>query len=394
MDVKFSLSDNDEAIILWAEMPSMPNGSFYKSEYRNGSWQHPTSASDRVNASTNNAFLIDLAFNKNGDAIALWMEDGTDIYRWHYRNGSWGSKVLVTTNGALSIPTVKMNEAGHAIIAWADSTGLFVSEFNGTSWSAANELTAGDSSSFTDTAEVFLELSNNGNVVLGFLKDVGMERLVYRAYQASGVWSTPADVTDTVTTGGMDSRQLSVAISPSGRAAIYWLEGNLAGESYLYTQIYNGTSWGAKTLLDSDLVQYLDVRKIAINDLGQVVASYTSQATFTTKLKFYNGSSWSSMLDSGDADIYRLDILNNQAEILFITAAESVVRRTCSSSGCGSPSVVISRDGADPNFIMRVPMIVAKNSQRTIYIWQYNGDYSTRGLEVFSGTNYLIDPIL
>lgn len=394
MDVKVSLSDNDEAIMTWTDTSAAPDTSIYKSEYRDGSWQHPSSITDRINTKTTGMTLVvDLAFNKSGDAVLLWIEDGTDIYQWHYRNGKWESKELITSNGSLSIPRVKINDAGHAVISWADSTGLFVSKFNGTSWSVATELKAGDNSSFTGIADVFLDIAGSGDAILGFLKDVGAERLVYRAHLVGAVWSTPADVTDTLTTSGRDSRQLVVASSPSGRAIFYWLESDLSGEDLLYTQIYDGSSWGAKELLASDPTLNLDVGKVSISDLGQVAVSYLSQQTLSAILKFYNGSTWSSAVDSGDPEVYFLTAQNNQAEVFFLTAAEAVVSKTCSASGCNTGNVVIARDGGNPAMYTFVQPLMVKNSQRTIYIWYYSNDSTTRGLEVYSGTDYLIEPI-
>ena len=123
------MNDGGEAVIVWQQSDGS-NDQIFKSEYRSGSWIHPTGLSDNISPDGPLVFTPEVAMDTNGNAVITWRQhDGStyQIFKAEYRNGVW------TTPSSLSdsispdgeqayAPKVAMDHNSNAIITWCTVT--------------------------------------------------------------------------------------------------------------------------------------------------------------------------------------------------------------------------------------------------------------------------------
>jgi hypothetical protein len=81
-----AMDDNGNAIVEWSQYDrSYHSDSSYRqifiSEYRNGTWIHPSSVSDNISPDGQNAFGSHVAMDDNGNAIVVWRQPASYYYK-------------------------------------------------------------------------------------------------------------------------------------------------------------------------------------------------------------------------------------------------------------------------------------------------------------------------
>jgi len=131
---RVAMDDSGSALITWVQSDAN-DLQLFKSEYRGGTWTHPTSLTDNISPDNESVASADVAMDNLGNAIIAWRQfDGNRymIYKSEYRNSTlaWrhpvslldainpGSRSAVTTG-----PDVVMDDvgAGGALILWSQS---------------------------------------------------------------------------------------------------------------------------------------------------------------------------------------------------------------------------------------------------------------------------------
>jgi hypothetical protein len=97
-----AMDNNGNAIIVWAQLDDV-KGKIFKSEYRNGTWTHPTSRTDHISLDGQWAGNPQVAMDNNGNAIIAWYQidgGGTNgqIFKSEYRNGAWHHPANIADN--------------------------------------------------------------------------------------------------------------------------------------------------------------------------------------------------------------------------------------------------------------------------------------------------------
>jgi hypothetical protein len=133
------MDNNDNAIIVWRQYDGS-HDQIFKSEYRNGSWSHPTDLSDNISPDVN-AIALKVAMDDNGNAIIVWNQgDGShnQIFKSEYRNESWIHPTGLSDNISLDGYSaegvqVAMDNNDNARIVWQQYVSgkyyIFMSEF-------------------------------------------------------------------------------------------------------------------------------------------------------------------------------------------------------------------------------------------------------------------------
>jgi hypothetical protein len=83
-----AMDDNGEAVIVWTQLDENYNAQVFKSEYRNGSWTHPSGLSDNISPDGSFADFPQVAVDKNGNAIIVWYQNAGSsfhIFKSEYR---------------------------------------------------------------------------------------------------------------------------------------------------------------------------------------------------------------------------------------------------------------------------------------------------------------------
>ncbi len=141
---ELAMDDNGNAIIVWAQSDGSKSRIF-KSEYRNGSWTDPADLSAGISPPQSNAFSPAVAMDNDGNAIIVWgqYDDGVkyQVFKSEYRNGTWTHPSTIVDNispdGTHTAGFgVVMDHHGNAIISWLQEVStithvnsVFLSEY-------------------------------------------------------------------------------------------------------------------------------------------------------------------------------------------------------------------------------------------------------------------------
>ncbi|MFC1745538.1 Ig-like domain-containing protein [Candidatus Riflebacteria bacterium] len=148
-----AMNDNGNAIIVWQQKDGS-KGQIFKSEYRNGAWTHPANLADNISPDGQGAsYFVTVEMDNNDNAIIAWFQtNGThyQVFKSEYRNGSWTHPSSISDNispdGQPAYYThVAMDNNDNAIIGWRQSDGsnnqIFKSEYRHGSWTHPSGLT-------------------------------------------------------------------------------------------------------------------------------------------------------------------------------------------------------------------------------------------------------------
>ena len=139
-----SMDNSNSAIIVWNQNVTGIQ-SLFKSEYRNGKWTHPSGLEDNFSPCGDHTNYPQVAMDNNGNAIISWNQSygsRKNIYKSEFRNGSWDHPNIddyISPEGtkAYLSPQISMNKSGNAIIVWVqydsnDIKQIFFSEYRAT----------------------------------------------------------------------------------------------------------------------------------------------------------------------------------------------------------------------------------------------------------------------
>jgi hypothetical protein len=249
-----AISDNGDAVVVWQMNTSWtsPCGNvtfqcshIYMSEYRNGSWTHPTDINDYIDpANTNNVSQTPtVAMDSSGNTIIVWRNFAGGVYKSEYRNGSWVHPQNISDDIPLSYwnPTVAMDDNGNALIVWqgVDSiynNRIYLSEYRNGAWSHPSNLNTDAINppgqacpGITCSIPVKIAMDNNDNAIVVWDQRTTSysdysDGSIYKSEYRNGAWTHPADVDDKVSLGSdLDwARYPEVAMDDNGNALIIW----------------------------------------------------------------------------------------------------------------------------------------------------------------------------
>lgn len=188
-DPELSINAQGEAIIVW-EQSDGNDDQIFMSHYKNGSWTHPEDLMDNISVDGEDANDPEVALNNNGDAIIIWNQDNDmsdeQIFMSEYRNGSWThpsslSDYISPSDGENADDgMVVMDDSGEAIIVWEqedsdENDRVFMSEYRNGKWthpSNINDHISPGSSEAQDPRPVMLK---NGKAFITWEQEDDME---------------------------------------------------------------------------------------------------------------------------------------------------------------------------------------------------------------------------
>lgn len=230
------LDDSGQSIIVWRQLNNVNRNSIFKAEYRLGVWTYPASTADFISNAATNAFDPEVAMDNDGQAIIVWRQlDGLggnfQVYKAEYRLGAWsfpvnlGDNISVDTTNALN-PEVSMDDNGQAVIVWYQNNGLnnmaYRAEYRLGAWSFPAVLGDHYSPAGQDVGSPKIDL-NNSNQALGVWKQSdGVNQQTFRSEYRSGAWTDPADIADNISLDLQDIDAPRGALSNHCSAVIAW----------------------------------------------------------------------------------------------------------------------------------------------------------------------------
>jgi hypothetical protein len=236
-----AMSSNGDTIIVWDQQDASGIWQIFKSEYRNHTWTHPTSLSDNISPDGWDARLPQVAMDNNGNAIIVWHQyDGSSnvrIFKSEYRNGTWTHPSGLSDNispygTSAEIPDVAMDSCGNAIITWRqiDESGklqIFKSEFRDGHWTHPSSISDHISPNGTSVSYVKVVMDASCSAIITWFQSDGIYQQAYKCEYRNGSWTCPNDPSDHISPGGSNAYGTyapSVALDGNGNAIIVWIQ--------------------------------------------------------------------------------------------------------------------------------------------------------------------------
>jgi hypothetical protein len=208
----------------------------YKSEYRSGVWTHPTTTSDAFSLTGSHSYGQQAAVDDNGNAIVVWVQSATGIYKSEYRSGVWthpttsADRINPVGTTDANVPRVAMDNNGNAIIVWQQSDGantqVYLREYRNSAWSTAPTLTTRFSFTGWNAGQPDVAMDNNGNAIVVWHQSNGTNTQIYKREYRGGNWSAVPAVTSNISPAGQDAFGPRVAMDDLGTAVITWSQRN------------------------------------------------------------------------------------------------------------------------------------------------------------------------
>jgi uncharacterized protein YpmB len=253
-----AMGNNGNAIIVWHQSNGT-NEQIFKSEYRGGVWDHPSSLSDYISPNGQDAYNPQVAMDNNGNAIIVWYQhDESNIYqifKSEYRDGLWhypsSLSDHISPDGQHAwYPQVAMDSNGNAIIVWYQSDGtnlqIFKSEYREGAWHNSASLSSNTSTARQqlvakegvtiifdsviispngqDATFPQVAMDNKGNAIIVWSQSDGAVYQIFKSEYRNGAWINPSSLADNISPDGQSAFYPQVAMDNNGNAIIVWYQ--------------------------------------------------------------------------------------------------------------------------------------------------------------------------
>jgi len=239
-----AMDNNGNAIIVWFQSDGAKN-QIFMSEYRSGAWTNPSSLSDNISPDGQDAADPQVAMNDNDNAIIVWYQydkANWQIFKSEYRNGTWKHPTSLGTNISpdgqdAAGPQVAMDNNNNAIIVWYQYDGtydrIFKSEYRSSAWKNPTSLSDNISPDGQSALYPQVAMDNNGNTIITWQQSDGLNWQICKSEFRSGAWTHPTSPSDNISPDGRDAEYPQVAMDNNGNAIIVWYQSDGS-----YSQIF------------------------------------------------------------------------------------------------------------------------------------------------------------
>jgi hypothetical protein len=283
---------------------------------RDGAWG---SAELIQSDGTKSAYSPQIAFDSNGNAIAVWHQsDGTRSNIWadRYEVGSgWGNAELIENDdaGGAYLPQIAFDATGNAIAVWHQSDGTSSSiranrYVAGSGWGSA-EIIRSYGGGLGEAHSPQIAMDPNGNAIAVWSElDVGYlhDDIWAKRYVAGSGWGSAEPIEDDDAGGAYGAH---VAVDANGNAIAVWSQHD--GTRYnVWSNHYRvGSGWGSAELIESDNAGDAGgdpPPQIAMDANGDAIAVWSQHDGTRWNIwanRYRAGSGWGSaeLIESDDA---------------------------------------------------------------------------------------------
>lgn len=219
---QIAIDKNGNAVAIWIENTAI------RSSRRpvNGSW------SSAVTISGTNASNINLVSDTDGNATAVWLENGVVKAAGRTLNGNWSNSTALSNNNASS-PTLCVDNDGDVIAAWTRNGNVEASvKPFGSNWHTKSTLSS------NDAARPAIAIGGDGNDTKAVLvwqgtSSDGSDAIFSAAKLINGPWTSPVQISRK----GQNSVQPNVAVDPNGNALAIWYAYDYDGVNYSHVVV-------------------------------------------------------------------------------------------------------------------------------------------------------------
>jgi len=221
-----------------------------------------------------NALWPQIAFDNNGNALAVWTQDDgsrTNIMANRFGGSGWESAGLIETDNAGDAlwPQIAFDSSGKAIAVWAQSDGarynIRANRFNGVTWGTVERV---ETDNTRDAFGPQIAVDNNGNALVLWGQYDG-SRTNIRANRFNGADWGIAGLIETNNAGNAFGPQVTFDIS--GNAFAVWVQND--GTRYnIQANRFDGSAWGNAELIEADNAGDAFRPQIALDNNGNAIA--------------------------------------------------------------------------------------------------------------------------
>jgi YD repeat-containing protein len=276
------------------------NGNLFAERYASatGTWSAPVLLDTQYQTVASPSLAVDAA----GNAVVGWVQsDGTAqsayVARYSASGGTWSAPVsLESTSNAVATAAgsiVTASNGTYGAVAWVQSDGtvnrLYASRWNGTSWSAATIVDAGNGNA---SAQPAVGIDASGNMTVLWQQSNGTANAIYsnRFSNSSGTWGGATQLSASSSTAANNAQ---IRLDSSGNAFAIWRQGGNLFERHYATS--SGT-WSTQTTLSVN-TNAISAPSLSVDAAGNALAAWiqsngTTPVVYATRFSA-SGGTWS-----------------------------------------------------------------------------------------------------
>jgi hypothetical protein len=348
----------------------------------NASWSFTTAEGtwgthELIETNTGSALEPQIAFDSNGNAIAVWKQDDGGITKIHanrFDGTDWGTaKLIGNTTGYALEPQVAVDSNGNAIAVWSQNdskqsdskTSIYANRFNGTSWGTAELIETGDAD---NAREPQVTVDSNGNAIAVWYQDYN----IY-ANRFNGTNWGIAELIET-NTGFANSPQ--VAFDSNGNAIAVWSQRNGPTNNIsTYANRFNGTAWGTAELIETGDAGNARNPQVAVDSNGNAIAVWAQYdgANENTYANRFDGTNWGTAelieTNTGMADDPQVAVDSNGHAIAVWTQRDgtknSIYANRFNGTAWGTAELIETGNDSDASY----PQVALDSNGNAIAVW-------------------------
>ena len=367
-------------------------------------WLADGSAPVRISTSSGLAANPHIAFDAAGNAVAVWAQSDNNLNNiWvnRYVAGvGWGvpqkiTNVSSTATGASGPPSIGVDGAGNAIIAWYQENGAINSNHF--------DVYISRYSVATNTWSAPAMVSNGTNSAYGckvVANPAGTVALVWVQAQDDGsVSNGPADiwVATGTTTGALGNLaklnnksyliydgQATVAIDASGDVLAAWVQNNSSGLFDIWVDhLAAGGGWETPTTISSGTTGECYGPDIAFDGAGNAFAVWAQQSNangsqYVAASRYTAGAGWSAPVEVNENigtsfQHVAVDASGNATVVWFQLEQSAVTVRSTrylqGSGWCASQLIATMDSSYDGYTKLPVPMVGVNTNGQSFIVW-------------------------
>ena len=303
---QIAFDPNGNAIAVWLQ----PDGDFYNvmaSRYSPGSgW----STASIIGASVQFGASPQIALDPDGDAIAVWSQ-GTPGSIWanHYTAGSgWGTAGAIENNiNSAAYPQIAIDANGNAIVVWVQNsslarTSIWANRYiPGSGWGTERAIETDE----TGNAEFpQLAIDANGNAIVVWYQLYANRNSIWANRYTPGSGLGAAERIENDDTNHAHTPQ--IGMDPNGNAIAVWSQYEGMRVDVWANRYTPGPGWGTAELIETDNVNSTSSPQVAMDPNGNAIAVWGHFSVSSNNIwsnRYTPGSGWGMASPIGDGGI-------------------------------------------------------------------------------------------
>ena len=281
---QIAIDASGNAIAVWQQSDGSRDNIWTNRYIPNFGW----GSAQLIETSTGSAQDPKIAFDANGNAIAVWRQwDGTRYNIWANRytasTETWGTAELIETDDSavgFESPQIAIDANGNAIVTWFQhisfsSYNLWVNRYIFDSgWGSAQMIETGIDPGAVLFPSPQIAIEANGNAIVVWQQDDGRRKNILAKRYTAGMdtWGT-AELIETNNAG--DAEKPQIAIDTNGNAIVVWQQRSGTTNSIWANRFTPGMGWGTAHLVETDDAGSAHDPQITIDGDGNAIAVWT-----------------------------------------------------------------------------------------------------------------------